>query len=71
MSKDHGQGAYGNKAEGRLKIDHQIRNKWLDTDDGLQALWRKSGMTRDDFIQHNQDVIDKVITEHSGNPRED
>lgn len=69
MSKDHAKGSFGLQDEGRLKLDHQTRNKWLDKDEGLQALWHRSGMTRDEFIQHNQGVIDKVIAEDSSDRR--
>ena len=50
MSKDHKQGSFGLQEEGRLKLDHQTRNAWLDRDEGLNARWKASGMTRDDFI---------------------
>lgn len=69
MSKDHAKGSFGMQDEGRVKLDHQTRNHWLDRDEELQALWHKSGMTRDEFIQHNQGVIDKAIAENSGLPR--
>jgi hypothetical protein len=65
MSKDHKQGSFGLQEEGRLKLDHQTRNAWLDRDEGLNARWKASGMTRDDFIEHNHDEIDMVIAEDS------
>lgn len=69
MSKDHAKGSFGMQDEDRVKLDHQTRNHWLDRDAELQALWHKSGMPRDEFIQHNQGVIDKAIAENAGLPR--
>ena len=71
MSKDHAKGSFGLQDEGGVKLDHQTRNKWIDRDERLHALWHESGMTRDEFIQHNQGVIDAVIIENSGHPRSD
>lgn len=65
MSKDHGKGSFGLHDEGRLKLDHETRNQWLEKDEGLRAQWHKSGMTRDEFIEHNQHQIDKVIAANS------
>jgi hypothetical protein len=62
MSKDHDNASHGSQDARRHKIDHQTRNEWLHRDAGLQALWQASGMSRDEFIQHNEGAIDKVIT---------
>ena len=64
MSKDHDKASRGSQDARRHKIDHQIRNQWLDRDAGLQASWQASKMSRDDFIRHNESMIDKVITDH-------
>jgi hypothetical protein len=64
MSKDHDEASHGSQDARRHALDHQTRNEWLDRDEGLQALWRASSMTRDDFIRHNADAIDKVIAGH-------
>lgn len=61
MSKDHDKVSHGSQDARRHKLDHQVRNEWLDRDAGLQQAWKKSGMTRDDFIRHNEEEIDKVI----------
>jgi hypothetical protein len=61
MSKDHDNASRGSQDARRHKFDHQTRNEWLHRDAGLQDAWRTSGMTRDDFIRHNEDLIDKVI----------
>jgi len=61
MSKDHDKVSHGSQDARSHKIDHQIRNEWLHRDAGLQDAWRASGMTRDDFIRHNEGLIDKVI----------
>ncbi|MTV12238.1 MULTISPECIES: hypothetical protein [Bradyrhizobium] len=61
MSKDHDKASHGSQDARRHKIDHQTRNGWLHRDAGLQDAWRASGMTRDDFIRHNEGLIDKVI----------
>ncbi|MCW6533913.1 hypothetical protein [Sphingomonas lycopersici] len=66
MSEDHGKGSFGRQEEGRLKLNHEIRNQWLDKDETLNTLWHKSGMTRDAFIEHNIQQIDKIIAERSG-----
>ncbi|QDW41425.1 hypothetical protein FFI89_032475 [Bradyrhizobium sp. KBS0727] len=66
MSKDHDEASHGSQDARRHKLDHQTRNQWLDKDAGLQAAWRASSMTRDDFIRHNEDLIDKVITDNLG-----
>ncbi|CAB3961491.1 MULTISPECIES: hypothetical protein [Burkholderia] len=63
MSKDHDKASHGSQDARRHKLDHQTRNEWLGRDAGLQEAWQKSGMTRDDFIRHNEDMIDKVIFE--------
>ncbi|MBR1206047.1 hypothetical protein H8B02_04925 [Bradyrhizobium sp. Pear77] len=64
MSKDHDKASHGSQDARRHKIDHQTRNEWLHRDAGLQALWQASGMSRDEFIQHNEGVIDKVISDN-------
>lgn len=64
MSEDHGKSSFGRQEEGRLKLDRETRNQWLDKDEGLKALWHKSEMTRDEFIEHNQHH-DRVIAENS------
>ena len=61
MSKDHDKASHGSQDARRHKIDHQTRNEWLHRDASLQDAWRASGMTRDDFIRHNEGLIDKVI----------
>jgi hypothetical protein len=62
MSKDHDKASHGSQDARRHKLDHQVRNEWIDRDAGLQEAWQKSGMTRDDFIRHHESVIDQVIT---------
>lgn len=64
MSKDHDRASRGSQDARRHKLDHQTRNEWLHRDAGLQASWKASGMTRDEFIQHNEDLIDKVIADN-------
>ncbi|WP_426413241.1 hypothetical protein [Bradyrhizobium ganzhouense] len=64
MSKDHDKASHGSQDARRHKIDHQIRNEWLHRDASLQALWQASGMSRDEFIQHNEGAIDKVIADN-------
>jgi hypothetical protein len=64
MSKDHDKASRGSQDARRHKLDHQTRNAWLDRDARLQAAWRASGMSRDDFIRHNENVIDKVIADN-------
>ncbi|MCC8936179.1 hypothetical protein H8A99_06625 [Bradyrhizobium sp. Arg68] len=61
MSKDHDKASHGSQDARRHKIDHQTRNEWLHRDADLQDAWHASGMTRDDFIRHNEGLIDKVI----------
>ena len=61
MSKDHDSASRGSQDARRHKIDHQTRNEWLHRDAGLRASWEKSGMSRDEFIRHNEGEIDKVI----------
>lgn len=63
MSKDHDEASHGSQDARRHKLDHQIRNEWLDRDQGLNDSWRASNMTRDEFIRHNETMIDKVIGE--------
>lgn len=63
MSKDHNKYSGESQDARRHKLDHQIRNEWLDRDAGLQASWQASKMSRDDFIRHNEGMIDKVITD--------
>lgn len=62
MSKDHDKASHGSQDARRHKLDHQLRNEWIDRDTGLQEAWKKSGMTRDDFIHHNESMIDQVIS---------
>lgn len=69
MSKDHDAASHGSQDARRHKIDHQTRDQWLDRDAKLKASWRASGMTRDDFIRHNEGVIDKVIADNLDQPR--
>ncbi|MCS3450199.1 MULTISPECIES: hypothetical protein [Bradyrhizobium] len=64
MSKDHDKASHGSQDARRHKIDHQTRSEWLHRDSGLQSLWQASGMSRDEFIQHNEGVIDKVISDN-------
>lgn len=66
MSRDHDDSSRGSQDERRHKFDHQTRNQWLDRDAGLQKAWRESNMTRDDFIRHNEELIDKIIVESEG-----
>lgn len=59
MSKDH---EMRGTSEARAhKFDHKIREQWLDRDAALHAKWHASGMTRDEFIRHNEELIDKTI----------
>ena len=64
MSKDHDKASHGSQDARRHKIDHQTRIEWLHRDAVLQALLQASGMSRDEFIQHNEGVIDKVISDN-------
>jgi hypothetical protein len=64
MSKDHDEASRGSQDARRHKIDHQTRDQWLDRDQGLQAAWYASSMTRDDFIRHNEGLIDKAIADN-------
>jgi len=66
MSKHHDRASRGSQDGRRVKLDHQTRNEWLDRDAGLQAAWHASKMTRDDFIRHNEKLIDKVIADNVG-----
>ena len=61
MSKDHDNASRGSQDARRHKFDHQTRDQWLDRDAALQAKWRASSMTREEFIQHNEDLIDRTI----------
>jgi len=63
MSKDHDRASHGSQDARRHKLDHQTRDQWLDKDSALQAAWQASNMSRDDFIRHNEGMIDKVIAE--------
>jgi hypothetical protein len=63
MSKDHDRASHGSQDARRHKLDHQVRNQWLDRDSNLQEAWKASGMTRDDFIRHHEGMIDKTIAE--------
>lgn len=63
MSRDHDRDSHGSQDARRRKLDHQTRNEWLDRDAGLQAAWHASKMTRDEFIRHNERLIDKVIVD--------
>lgn len=63
MSKDHDRASHGSQDARRHKIDHQTRDQWLDRDSGLQAAWRTSRLSRDEFIRRNEGLIDKVIAE--------
>lgn len=69
MSKHHENASYGSQDARRHKFDHQTRSEWLHKDAGLQDMWRASGMTRDEFIQHHEDEIDKVIIAKLGGDR--
>ena len=40
------------------------RDQWLDRDAALQAKWRASSMTREEFIRHNEELIDRTIDGH-------
>lgn len=62
MSKDHDKTSHGSQDARRHKLDHQIRNEWIDRDTSLQEAWKKSGQTREEFIRHNENVIDQVIS---------
>lgn len=64
MSKNHDKASRGSQDARRHKFDHQTRNHWLEQDAGLQAAWHASNMTRDEFIRHNEGLIDKVIAEN-------
>ncbi|SDK34164.1 MULTISPECIES: hypothetical protein [Bradyrhizobium] len=66
MSKDHDKASHGSQDARRHKLDHQTRNQWLEKDAGLQAAWQASRMTRDEFIRHNESLIDKVIADNLG-----
>jgi hypothetical protein len=68
MSKDHDKASHGSQDARRHKIDHQIRNEWIDRDTSLQDAWQKSGQTRDEFIRHNEKVIDQVISANLDKP---
>lgn len=59
MSKDHEM--RGTSDVRGQKFNHQIREQWLDRDEGLHAKWHASGLTRDEFIRHNEELIDKTI----------
>jgi hypothetical protein len=62
VSKDHEM--RGTSEARRHKFDHQIREQWLDRDAGLHAKWHASGLTRDEFIRRNEELIDKTIADN-------
>jgi hypothetical protein len=66
MSKDHDKASHGSQDARRHKIDRQARHEWLERDAGLQAAWHASNMTREEFIRHNEGLIDKVIANNLG-----
>ncbi|MBB3612760.1 hypothetical protein [Rhizobium sp. BK602] len=63
MSKDHDRASHGSQDARRHKINDQTRDQWLDRDNDLQAAWRASGLSREEFIRQNQRLIDKAIGE--------
>lgn len=63
MSSDRNKDLHESQDARRHDLDHQARNKWLDGDRELQEQWRASAMSRDEFIRHNQKLIDRKIVE--------
>jgi hypothetical protein len=61
MSENHRSGSLGSQDARRHKFDHATRDQWLDRDAALEAKWRASSMTREDFIKHNEELIDAAI----------
>ena len=64
MSNDHEDPRHGSQDARRHRLDQQARSDWLDRDEHLSAAWRESRMTRDEFIRHNQKVIDDAIVKN-------
>lgn len=61
MSKDYGGAPRGSQDARRHQFDHKTRDQWLDRDAALEAKWRSSSMTREEFIRHNEELIDTTI----------
>ena len=38
------------------------RAQWVDNDEGLYDLWKKSGLPQREWIRQNRDLIDEVAT---------
>lgn len=70
MTKDH-QASRGSQDARRHKFDHATRDQWLDRDAALEAKWRASSMTREEFIRHNEELIDRAIAAKPDRDRED
>jgi hypothetical protein len=63
MTKDHHDPSRGSQDARRHKFDHTTRDQWLDRDAALEAKWRASSMTREEFISHNEELIDRAIAD--------
>jgi len=61
MARDHHDASRGSQDARRHKFDHATRDQWLDRDAALEAKWRASSMTREEFISHNEELIDRAI----------
>jgi len=41
-------------------MNDRDRKRWVDNDDGLNVRWKKSGMSKRQWIQENRRLIDDV-----------
>lgn len=64
MSQFHEDASHGSQDARRHQYDHATRDQWLDRDAALQAKCRASSMTREEFIRHNEELIDRTIDGH-------
>lgn len=42
-------------------IDDDDREQWVANDEGLYDLWRSSGLSEEEFVRQNRELIDEVI----------
>lgn len=47
-------------------MNNTDRSQWIDNDEGLYNWWKRSRLSKTEFIRQNREEIDKVITNVRG-----
>lgn len=52
----------GSRMPRRNSLNDEDRAQWIDNDEGLYDMWRRSGLSKREFIRRNRPLLTEAIT---------